>query len=70
MKSSKLSKKYRVAIHEAGYAIMDWIPFGRGVRVMDRAGRIIYAVYQPSLGEIVVGQKSDFDTFGEMFSDE
>ena len=70
MKSSTLSKKYRVAIHEAGYArIMDWTPCGRGVRVMDARGRVIYAVYQPSLG-IAVGQKSDFGTsFGEMFSE-
>jgi len=36
---------------------------------MDARGRIIYAVYQPSLG-IAVGQKSDFGTsFGEMFSE-
>lgn len=70
MKSSTLSKQYREAIHAAGYAkIMDWTPCGRGVQITDARGRIVYAVFQPSLG-IAVGQKSDFGTsFGEMFSE-
>ncbi len=69
MKSKTLSKRYRDAIHAAGYAkIMDWTPCGRGVQITDARGRIVYAVYHPSLG-IAVGQKSDFGSaFAEMFS--